>query len=664
MAAGFRYSAFISYSHAERRWANWLHRALETYRIPRRVRGASGAKRIAPVFKDREELATQTSLSDAIENGLAQSSSLLVVCSPAAARSRWVNEEVRRFRQLGRGDRIFCLIVAGDPAAAPGSTGDCFVPALREGPEGREVEPLAADVRPGADGRRAALLKLVAAILALPLDDLRQRDLQRRNQRLVVVTTLSLVGIVGATALATLTLVARADAVRQREIAQREALTANRTTEFLVDLFSVVDPGESRGRSVTAYEILEAGRRNIPLRLADQPQVRDRLLTTMGRVYTGLGLYPTAIELLNAPTASSGSLERLVALGQAQYLAGDYRRADTTFRAAVGEVRTAQHAGMPWQSVYSDALGGLAAVCVELDRLDEAEALLDEALDHDRTGPAGPARDEQVAKTLAGLGQVHLAQGDLARAADRFRAAHTLYVASLGAGHPRTVETLVNLGAVLYLAEDLDGALAQWEGALPAMRTIYGNGHPETASLLNNIGRIYLQKSNLARAQELLGESVAIDRSLGRERHDDLVYSLNSLGMTKAELGQRDAASDLYDQALDLARQTHHRMLGEILMNRADLMCRFRPAPGALEEITHAREAMTVEYGEHSWHLDLLDNVLGGCLAKLGRQDEARDLLARSGRRIEERWGPTSLYGKSAERRLATLAGSPPGAGG
>src|SRR5215471_14241860 len=58
----FRYRAFISYSHQDRAWADWLHRALETYRVPRRLVGRRTEigiipKRIAPVFRDREELA-------------------------------------------------------------------------------------------------------------------------------------------------------------------------------------------------------------------------------------------------------------------------------------------------------------------------------------------------------------------------------------------------------------------------------------------------------------------------------------------------------------------------------------------------------------------------------------------------------------------------------
>ena len=37
-----RYRAFISYSHKDSRWATWLTRNLEGYRVPARLRGSSG----------------------------------------------------------------------------------------------------------------------------------------------------------------------------------------------------------------------------------------------------------------------------------------------------------------------------------------------------------------------------------------------------------------------------------------------------------------------------------------------------------------------------------------------------------------------------------------------------------------------------------------------
>jgi hypothetical protein len=200
----FRYWAFISYSHADAKWGDWLHAALETYRVPSRlVRHAKPAgavpKRVFPVFRDREELASSASLGENIENALRLSRALIVICSPRAAASRWVNEEIKLYKSMDREDRVFCLIVDGEPYAAPDSgLLECFPKAalLRVGPDGQfstePAEPIAADAREGKDGKRNALLKLIAGIIGVPYDELRQRERQRQlRQRLRLVASVA-----------------------------------------------------------------------------------------------------------------------------------------------------------------------------------------------------------------------------------------------------------------------------------------------------------------------------------------------------------------------------------------------------------------------------------------------------------------------------------------
>jgi hypothetical protein len=119
---GFTYRAFISYSHRDKAWGDWLHRSLETWRVPSRLVGKETARgsiprALRPVFRDREELASATDLGRRVNQALAQSENLIVICSPAAAASRWVNEEVLSYKRIGRAERIFCLIVAGEPNA-------------------------------------------------------------------------------------------------------------------------------------------------------------------------------------------------------------------------------------------------------------------------------------------------------------------------------------------------------------------------------------------------------------------------------------------------------------------------------------------------------------------------------------------------------------------
>ena len=190
----FKYWALISYSHADAKWGDWLHSALETYRVPARlVRKAQpeGAvpKRIFPIFRDREELGSSSSLGENIQKGLRLSRALVVICSPRSANSRWVNEEIKLYKSMGREDRVFCLIVDGEPNAPAGSgLLECFPTAIRFqlAPDGEisneAAEPLAADAREGKDGKRNALLKVIAGIIGVPFDELRQRDRQRRVQ--------------------------------------------------------------------------------------------------------------------------------------------------------------------------------------------------------------------------------------------------------------------------------------------------------------------------------------------------------------------------------------------------------------------------------------------------------------------------------------------------
>lgn len=149
-------------------------------------------KRIFPVFRDREELASSSSLGGNIQNALRQSRALIVICSPRAAASRWVNEEVKLYKSMGREDRVFCLIADGEPYAPPDSgLLECFPKAVlhRLNAQGElsdePAEPIAADAREGKDGKRNALLKLIAGIVGVPYDELRQRERQRQIRQRV-----------------------------------------------------------------------------------------------------------------------------------------------------------------------------------------------------------------------------------------------------------------------------------------------------------------------------------------------------------------------------------------------------------------------------------------------------------------------------------------------
>ncbi len=225
-----RYWAFISYSHRDERRAARLHRELERYRGHARLvgqtneRGEPVPQRLFPVFRDRDELAGSPDLSSRIRAALQESRHLIVVCSPHAARSRWVNEEIRAFKALGRESRVFALIVDGEPNAVDAER-ECFPTALKyrlgaDGQLGSEpTEPIAADARKSGDGDRLALLKLIAGLLGVRFDDLRRRDQERAARRRNLITA-------GSVALALVFAGIAGYAWRQKLLAQERARIA------------------------------------------------------------------------------------------------------------------------------------------------------------------------------------------------------------------------------------------------------------------------------------------------------------------------------------------------------------------------------------------------------------------------------------------------------
>ncbi|MEO6740018.1 MAG: TIR domain-containing protein [Chthoniobacteraceae bacterium] len=270
MGDDFKYWAFISYSHqdnlAERksgerdcvRWGEWLHRELETYRVPAAFRGRTTPTgepmpaRLFPVFQDEKELPLNPDLAGTIADALRQSRFLIVLCSPRSAASFYVDEEVRVFKQLGRQDRILALIVAGEPNASEGNKAgysvadECFCPTLRHPLDATGAtdmtrrdaqEPIAGDVRVkdgqlAREARRTDLrrhgevlefmrLKLLAGVMGVGFDELVQRDKARHaaqlRRRLAILSVVAL----AIACLAVYALFERGRAVRgERRIAE------------------------------------------------------------------------------------------------------------------------------------------------------------------------------------------------------------------------------------------------------------------------------------------------------------------------------------------------------------------------------------------------------------------------------------------------------------
>lgn len=322
-AEGARYRAFISYSHVDQAFGRRLHRRLERYLLPRRLVGRQTARgrvprRIAPVFRDREEFSAAGDLTAEVRAALSASAALIVVCSPAAAASPWVTREVELFRELHPDRPVLAAIAEGEPK-------DCFPrPLTLAG--GAPIEPLAADFRPHADGPRLGLLKLVAGVAGVGLDELVQRDAHRRLVGVTAITSAAVAVALVMTALTTFAVLAQREAERQR--GQAEALVEFMLTDLRDRLKGVgrLDVLTSVNERTLAYYADQDVDR-----LPPESQARyARILLAMGEDDMTRGRAGPALEKFRMAERVTGSLlaqapndpEDIWAQGQSEYWLG------------------------------------------------------------------------------------------------------------------------------------------------------------------------------------------------------------------------------------------------------------------------------------------------------------------------------------------------------
>jgi tetratricopeptide (TPR) repeat protein len=580
MRTDYKYRAFISYSHKDEKWASWLHKALETYRVPKYLVGQDTAfgkvpDKLGKVFRDREELASAHSLGNELEQALADSACQIVICSPNAAGSHWTNEEIKAYKRLGRENRIFCLIVGGEPYASGNpETADeeCFPEALRfrAGPDGeltdQPSEPIAADARAHGDGKQNAKLKLISGMLGVGFDNLKQREHQRKQRRMLAITAAASVGMVFTSGLAGYAVIQKNEAERQRTIAETEAETARQTTDFMVGLFEVSDPSESLGNTITAREILDKGAERIEEELGDQPEIQATLMDTMGTVYTSLGLYDAAIPLVAKSVERRRSIfgdqhpdvaQSLNHLGEVQALKAEYDEAEKNLREALAVRRDLLGNEAP---EVAETLTQLAYVLTEKGDYAGAEPLIRESLDIRRNvfGESHP----DVADSLEELGLNAFDQGDLDQSITLLRQAVAMRRQAHGERHPDLFEAINNLAFVMDSAGNVEETEALLLEALAMARRLYDEAHPAVATALGNVAYVYHVQGKYDAAEPMYEELIALRKTMLGERHPNVATSLHNLAFLHYEKGDIAKAMAFEREVLEIRRRSGRHQNG------------------------------------------------------------------------------------------------------
>ena len=440
-----RYWAFLSYSHKDSKIADWLHDALEKYRVPRTLVGRETERGIippgfSPIFRDRHELAAAGDLGHTIKQALAGSRCLIVLCSPEAARSRWTNEEILAFKKAHPGFCVLAAIVEGEPFASEmkgHEAEECFPPALRQKydsrgrPTGKRSEPIAADLRETGDGKQLGLLKIVAGMLGIGLDDLVQREQHRRQRRWRLIATASLAGMLMTSGLAVFAFDKRDEARDQRR--EAEGLVGF----MLGDLREKLEPiGRLDTLDAVGARALAYFEKQDKSELSDAALAqRTRALTLMGEIASARGDMDGALRRYSEAMAGTAEMarrapddpQRLFDHAQNVFWVGDIamkrgqmgraERAMREYQRLADQMVAIEPDNRKWQMEIKYANTNLGAVLSKQRHYAEASRRLQQALATVETlASAEPGNREyqaSIPETLAWLADSQFGEGKL-----------------------------------------------------------------------------------------------------------------------------------------------------------------------------------------------------------------------------------------------------------
>jgi tetratricopeptide (TPR) repeat protein len=386
----------------------------------------------------------------------------------------------------------------------------------------------------------------------------------------VVVALAVVLGIAGTT-------VGFVRAKRAEGQARQEAETAERVSDFLVNLFEVSDPSEARGNTITAREILDKGAEKIELELGDQPLVRARLLHTIGSVYERLGLYDLAIALLESALAQRrealgnqhpATLGSMSALGWTCYQCGRLDRARELFRES-HEGRTLvfgeDHPDTLWSLHY------LGTIESRFQNFHEAERLLLKALERERR--------------------------------------------ILGDEHYNTLGTINNLAQLYQTLGRYDEAERLHRENLETRRRVLGEDHPITVTSMHNLGFLYRTLGRYDEAELLLRETLKIQGRVLGEEHPDAFRSMRELVKLFRSQGRYDEALAYLEKAIEFGHDSAYLDRAEVLayLNEDD------------EVVAAVGEGMKVDGQSADYYRSLAFPLFW-----LGRVDEAIEVLDRA----------------------------------
>ena len=452
--------------------------------------------------------------------------------------------------------------------------------ALRKNPDRRysTVEQFVADLRRYQRG--------LPVTAQPPSTTYRVRKFVRRHKAGVAMGAALTVAILAVAATAIYSALTSA---RQAQQIAAERDKAEQINEFLLSIFELSSPNQTKGETVTALELLDRSAERVRTDMAGQPGRQAMLMHSIAVVYAEMSQLDTAKRLLAEARAlhRNGGSERSADYASSTELYAELREIEGAFDEAEEIVREAieirRELAAPKDLAFSLLM--LGRIQHKQGRIEEAEARYREALQLRRS--VDDENDATVANALSYIGSILQQRGELAEAEALQREALSIRRELFGDDHMILVESHHNLGAVLLDKGELDAARSNFEEALRISVKLVPGGEQGQAFLYNGLGNVYDRMGNLPRARENFQRSYDLLMEFFGSQHPNTFIVQGNIG--RVLVRQEDYAS------------------GEALLRSG---------------IAGLSEAIPSHH-----HLPRMQMYLGRSLAGTGRFEEAEELL-------------------------------------
>jgi serine/threonine protein kinase len=420
---------------------------------------------------------------------------------------------------------------------------------------------------------------------------------------------------------------------RERDRANQEAEVSRQVSDFLTGLFKVSDPSEARGNSITAREILDKGAKSISEAMKSQPVLQSKMTSTIGEVYTNLGLYKEAEPLLagalttqrriqgNSHPETLSSIHKLANLYWYQNRKEDAERLYDELVEIRKRVLGKDHPDT-LRATYD-----LASLYWAREQFDKAVGLAQKTLEAQRR--VLPEDHPDIINSIANLSSFYYAQERYKDALPLDEEAVALGVRVLGKDHPDTLLSMFNLATIYEKLEMFDRAESIYVSSIEGQRRVLGDEHPITIKSQSALAKMYIHLKRYDEAKKLLTEALMTYKAKLGDENEHTRMTLMQLSTVLKSEGDYSGAEGLYRQALATIRTQYgkERLSIAQLLQGLGLLQSER---GHTEAISLLREAVGLYRKlapEDSVQIAMSEGDLGLGLLNLKRFKEAEPLL-------------------------------------